>query len=143
MQYDVLIFGTPSYGEGELPGIATGVKDGSWQEFVPKLSGADMTGKTVALYGLGNQEKYPDRFASSLYALYELFTNCSATIIGDWSTEGYEYTYSKAVIDDRFVGLVIDNNYQGLLTESRLDAWLTQIKPALLEALDIKQAEAV
>jgi hypothetical protein len=30
---------------------------------------------------------------------------------------------------------VIDNNSQGLLTEERLDAWLTQVKPALLQAL--------
>ena len=140
LQYDALIMGTPSYGEGDLPGIATGVKDGSWQEFVPKLAGADMRGKTVALYGLGNQEKYPDRFASSLYMLYELFTNCGATIIGDWSTDGYEFSHSNAVVDERFVGLVIDNNSQGLLTEERLDAWLAQVKPTLLEAVEMQQA---
>ena len=141
LQYDALIFGTPSYGEGDLPGIATGVKDGSWQEFVPKMAGADLTGKFVALYGLGNQEKYPDRFASSLYQLYELFTNCGATIIGDWSTEGYEFEFSKAIVDERFVGLVIDNNSQGLLTESRLDAWVSQVKPVLLDVLEFEQAQ--
>jgi flavodoxin I len=135
LQYDALILGTPSYGEGDLPGIATGVKDGSWQEFVPKLAGADMSGKTVALYGLGNQEKYPQRFVDSLYQLYELFTHCGATIIGDWSTEGYTFEHSKAVIDERFVGLVIDHNSQGLLTEARLDAWLAEVKPALLKAV--------
>lgn len=136
LQYDALILGTPSYGEGDLPGIDTGVKDGSWQEFVPKLAGVDMTGKTVALYGLGNQEKYPQRFADSLYLLYELFRNGGATLIGDWSTEGYAFEHSKAVVDERFVGLVIDNNSQGLLTESRLDAWLAEVKPALLQAMD-------
>lgn len=143
LQYDALILGTPSYGEGDLPGIATGVKDGSWQEFVPKLAGADMTGKTIALYGLGNQEKYPERFADSLYRLYELFSCCGASIIGDWSTDGYVFTHSKAVVDGRFVGLVIDNNSQGLLTESRLDSWVEQIKPSLLQALAAEQAEAV
>ena len=132
LQYDALILGTPTYGEGRFPGIDTGVKDGSWEEFAPKLAGADMTGKTVALYGLGNQEKYPDRLADALYLLYELFSNCGATIIGDWSTEGYE----------RFVGLVIDNHLQGLLTESRLDAWVAEIKPKLLEALEVEQAAA-
>jgi flavodoxin I len=135
LQYDALIMGTPSYGEGDLPGVATGVKDGSWQEFVPRLANADMSGKIVALYGLGNQEKYPERFASSLYHLYELFSNCGATIIGDWSTDGYEFSHSSSVVDGRFVGLVIDNNSQGLLTEERLDTWLDQIKPTLLEAL--------
>lgn len=142
LQYDALILGTPSYGEGEMPGIATGVKDGSWQEFAPQFAGADFTGKVVALYGLGNQEKYPERFADGLYQLYELFTHCGATIIGDWSTEGYEFSKSKAVLDGRFVGLVIDNNSQGMLTEARLDAWVEQITPALLENLPQSVASA-
>lgn len=141
--YDSLILGTPTYGEGQFPGISTGVKEGSWEEFVPQLAGADLTGKTVALYGLGNQEKYADRFADTLFLLYEVFTHCGATTIGDWSTEGYVFEKSKAIVDDRFVGLVIDNNFQGLLTESRLDAWLEKVKPALLENIDVEISEAV
>lgn len=132
LQYDSLILGTPSYGEGLFPGISTGVKNGSWEEFVAELSGVDMTGKTIALYGLGNQEKYPDHFADALYLLYELFSNCGATIVGDWSTSDYEFIHSNAVVDGRFVGLVIDNNSQGLLTDSRLEAWLADVKPKLL-----------
>lgn len=142
LKYDALILGTPTYGEGQFPSIDTGVKDGSWAEFVPKLAGADMTGKTVALYGLGNQEKYPDRFADALFQLYELFTHCGATIIGDWSTDGYVFTDSKAVVDGRFVGLTIDNHSQGLLTESRLDDWLAAIKPGLTAALSEEPAVA-
>lgn len=135
LRYDALILGTPSYGDGDLPGIATGVKDGSWQEFVPKLAGANMTGKTVALYGLGNQEKYPERFVDSLYLLFDLFRKCGATLIGDWSTDGYAFKESKAEVDGRFVGLAIDNHSQGLLTEARLDAWVAEIKPRLVQAL--------
>lgn len=143
LQYDALILGTPTYGEGRLPGIDTGVKNGSWEEFLPSLAGVDMTGKVVALYGLGDQGKYPERFADALYLLYEVFTQCGATIVGGWGIEGYEFTDSRAVVDGRFVGLVIDNNSQGLLTESRIDAWLTAIKPVLLhQSLDIEQAEA-
>lgn len=133
LQYDALILGTPSYGEGQLPGIETGVKDGSWEEFVPEFDGVDMTGKTVALYGLGNQEKYPERFADSLYKLYELFTFCGATIIGDWPIDDYHFEKSKSVVDGRFVGLVVDNNSQGLLTEERLKRWVEGITPVLLE----------
>lgn len=142
MQYDALILGTPTYAEGLLPGIDTGIKEGSWQEFMPRLAGIDMTGKIVALYGLGDQEKYPQRFADALYLLYESFMNCGATIIGDWSTEGYEFNDSRAVMDGRFVGLVIDNSSQGLLTDTRIDAWLAGIKPTLQETFDIEQAEA-
>lgn len=141
LEYDSLIMGTPSYGEGDLPGIDTGVKDGSWQEFIPQFDGVDLTGKTIALYGLGNQEKYSDRFASSLYKLYEVFSNCGATIIGDWATEGYEYEFSKAEMNGRFVGLVIDNNSQGMMTESRINDWLEQVKPVLLENVDYQTSE--
>lgn len=143
LKYDAIILGTPTYGEGQVPGISTGVKAGSWEEFLPQLEGADFSGKRIALYGLGNQDKYSDRFASSLYTLYETFKELGAEIIGDWPTDGYTFEYSKSVVDGRFVGLVIDNNSQGMLTEDRLKNWLTQITPALLEKLPTPQAVAV
>jgi flavodoxin I len=132
LKYDALILGTPSYGEGDLPGVATGVKNGSWQEFLPQLAQADLTGKRIALYGLGNQEKYPERFASSLFPLYSQLKTCGADIVGATSTEGYEFKYSKAVIDGKFIGLVLDQNYQALLSEERMDNWLAMITPLLL-----------
>lgn len=143
LSHDVLILGTPSYGEGQVPGQSTGVQAGSWEEFLPKLQGIDMAGKTVALYGLGNQEKYSERFASALRILYDVFSRAGATLIGDWSTEGYTFEHSEAVVDGRFVGLVVDNNSQGMLTETRLDAWLEAIKPQLLQGLPSDTAEAV
>lgn len=129
LQYDFLILGTPTYGHGQLPGIDTNIKAGSWQEFLPGLERTDMKGKTVALYGLGNQEKYPERFADSLFYLYEAIKNAGATIVGDWSTDGYNFDFSRAEVDGRFVGLVIDNNSQGMETEGRIDEWLQNITP--------------
>lgn len=132
LQHEALILGTPTYGEGTVPGVSTGVKNGSWEEFFVQLQDIDLSGKKVALYGLGNQEKYPQRFADGLYHLYEVICRSGATLVGQWGTEGYEFEQSKAVVDGRFVGLVIDNNSQGLLTESRLENWLENIKPQLL-----------
>ena len=136
LQYDALILGTPTYGEGTVPGIATGVKDGSWQEFMPKLAQADLSGKRIALYCLGNQDKYPDRFADALFDLYSLLKARGAQIVGGWSTEGYQFQQSRAVVDGQFVGLVIDHNNQALLSDERMDTWLAQVIPLL-------QAEAV
>ena len=104
LKYDALILGTPSYGEGDLPGVETGVKDGSWQEFLPKLMKADLSAKRIALYGLGNQDKYPERFADSLFTLYTLLKACGAQIVGPWSTEGYTFEQSKAVFDNLLIG---------------------------------------
>ena len=131
LAYDFLILGTPTYGEGVTPGIETGVKDGSWQEFFPKFSDNCLQGKKVALYGLGDQDKYTDRFANGLGQLYDKVTECGATVVGDWSTDGYEFNISTAAKGDKFVGLVLDQLNQSLLTEERLDQWLESLKPEM------------
>ena len=131
LAYDALILGTPTYGEGVTPGLATGAENGSWQEFFPKLSDNCLQGKTIALYGLGDQDKYSDRFANGLRELYDKVTSAGATTIGAWNTDGYHFDTSKAVIDNSFVGLVIDQPNQSMLTEERLELWLETIKPQL------------
>jgi len=132
LQYDALILGTPSYGLGDLPGLSTGCMEANWEEFAPYLDGADLSGKRVALFGLGNQERYADRFASSMIHLYRLFYGYGADIIGQWSTDGYKFEHSHAVIDNQFVGLALDQRTQPHLTEERLKIWLAQITPQLL-----------
>lgn len=131
LSFDFLILGTPTYGEGIAPGLDTGAENGSWQEFYPKLSENCLTGKTVALYGLGDQDKYSERFASGLWDLSSKITAAGAKTIGAWSTDGYTFEQSSAVVDDKFVGLVIDHVNQALLTDQRLDQWLEIIKPQL------------
>ena len=135
LKYDALILGTPSYGIGELPGYATGCQEANWQEFAPYLDGVDLSGKRVALFGLGHQERYADRFASSLIHLYRLFYGNGADIIGRWSTEGYQFNHSAAIINDEFVGLIVDQRSQPALTDSRIQSWLEQVRPQLLPAL--------
>ncbi|EAH9105226.1 flavodoxin, partial [Campylobacter jejuni] len=45
------------------------------------------------------------------------------------STDGYTFEASDAVVDGKFVGLALDNDNQEDQTESRIDAWVEQIKP--------------
>ena len=130
LAYDVLILGSPTYGEGELPGLSADTSTESWEEFLPSLAGADFSGKTIALYGLGDQAGYPDNFVDALGILYDAFADCGAAFVGFTSTEGYEFNRSKAVLDDQFVGLVLDEDNQKELTDARLSAWLTAIAPA-------------
>jgi flavodoxin I len=125
--YDILILGTPTYGEGLLPGLSTGNAMESWEEFLPTLAGQDFTGKKVAIYGLGNQKSYPNEFVNAMFYLYEQFAHCNATVIGAWDTEGYHFKTSKAVVDERFVGLVLDQENQKDLTADRLECWLTKL----------------
>lgn len=133
LQYDALILGTPSYGIGEIPGRSAGCLEPNWEEFLAQFESADFSGKRVALFGLGAQERYSDRFASSLLRLYEVFKGFGAEIVGSWPTDGYTFDHSAAIVDGRFVGLVIDARTQGMLTDERIDTWLETVKPLLLE----------
>lgn len=131
LAYDVLILGSPTYGEGELPGLTSGTSTESWEEFLPLLTGADFSGKTIALYGLGDQAGYPGHFVDAMGMLYDAFADCGASFIGFTSTEGYDFQQSKAVLNNEFVGLVLDEDNQKELTDGRLAAWLEQLGPSL------------
>jgi len=117
LAHDALILGTPSYGVGQIPGHSAGCLESNWEEFLAKMP-ADVTlrGQHDVLLGLG------------------------AEIIGGWPTEGYTFEQSAAVVEGRFVGLVIDQRTQGMLTDARLDAWVDQVRPLLLERLQQPQA---
>lgn len=134
LAYDALIIGTPTLGDGEVPGLESGAEGESWAEFLPQLEGADMSGKVVAIFGLGDQETYGNEFCDAMIELYDCVTSCGATVVGAWPTEGYVFEVSQAVVDGCFVGLALDNDNQADLTESRVDAWLEQVTPTLLEA---------
>jgi len=133
LQYDALILGIPSYGDGALPGRGAGCIEANWEEFLQGLGEVDLAGKRVALFGLGAQERYSDRFASSMIQLYRVLKGYGAEMVGAWSTEGYEFKHSASIVDGQFVGLVIDQRTQGMLTDQRIQAWVEQIKPLLVK----------
>ena len=128
LAYDMLILGSSTYGEGELPGLTAGTSTESWEEFLPGLAGADFSAKTIALFGLGDQEGYPDNFVDALGMLYDAFADCGAKFVGFTSTEGFSFNRSKAVTDDQFVGLVLDEDNQKEQTEVRIADWLQDIE---------------
>jgi flavodoxin I len=131
LAYNVLILGTPTYGEGLLPGLSTGNATESWEEFLPTLAGQDFSGKKVAIYGLGNQKSYPNEFVDAMFYLYEQFKQCNATLIGEWTTDGYDFKASKSVVNEQFIGLVLDQENQKDLTPDRLNAWLQMLTKVL------------
>ena len=107
LRYDALILGTPSYGVGEIPGRSAGCLETNWEEFLAQFEGRpDLSGKRIAFFGLGAQERYAERFCSSLRALHDWFKACGAEVVGAWHTEGYAFEYSAALVDGAFVGLV-------------------------------------
>src|SRR5512135_1549071 len=127
--YSHLILGTSTLGGGQLPGLSTDCMGGGWEEFLPKLKDVNFSGKTVALFGLGDQAKYPEEFVDALGLLYQFVVARGAKVVGAWPADGYDFISSKALVEDEFVGLVLDQENQKLLTDERLQAWLKQIAP--------------
>jgi len=125
--YDYLILGTPTLGEGLLPGLSAECENESWEEFLPQLEDQDFTGKTIAIYGLGDQVGYADEFVDAMMEIYDFFSEKGAKLVGTWPTEGYEFDHSEAILDEKFVGLALDLDNQQNLTEERLNNWLQSI----------------
>jgi flavodoxin I len=119
--FDLLILGIPTwyYGENQC----------DWDDFLPELEEIDFTDKLVAIYGLGDQEDYAEYFCDGMGALRDIVEAKGAILVGQWSTEGYEFEASKGLIDDdTFIGLALDEDRQPELTEERVDAWLKQLE---------------
>jgi flavodoxin I len=128
---DALILGTPTLGEGALPGLMCGLEQPSWAEFLPRLPEGALAGKVAAIFGLGDQEKYPEHFVDAIGLLYDVLTDRGARVVGRWPVDGYSFTESAAVDGDHFLGLAIDPHAQAGLTDARVDRWLADIVPEL------------
>lgn len=126
-KYQYLIIGTPTLGEGVLPGLSADCEAASWEEFLPKLADVDFTSKTVAIFGLGDQVGYSHEYVDAMRDLYEFVIARGATVVGQWPVDGYEFEHSEAVVDGKFVGLALDLDNQSSLTEQRLNGWLESI----------------
>ena len=122
--YDKIILGGSTWGDGEL--------NDDWEDKWADFCKLDLSNKTVALFGLGDQESYSDEFSSALGIIYEQVINAGAKVVGFTSTQGYYHDGSKAQIDDKFVGLIIDEDNQSDLTEERIENWVNEIKSDIL-----------
>ena len=123
-EFDKLILGGSTWGDGEL--------NDDWEDVWGNFCKLDLSNKTIALFGLGDQESYSDEFCSAMGIIYEQIVKSGAKIVGFTSTEGYYHDGSKAQINDKFVGLVIDEDNQSDLTDKRIKTWVNEIKESIL-----------
>lgn len=118
-----LILGTSTWGAGEL--------QDDWYDGLKILQGADLSGKTIAIFGCGDCSSYSDTFVGGMGELYNGIKDSGAQFIGSVETSGYTYDDSEAVIDGKFIGLPLDEINEDDKTDARIDAWITQISPDL------------
>jgi len=118
-----LILGTSTWGAGEL--------QDDWYDGLSTLKAADLSGKTIALFGCGDAESYSDTFVGGMGELYDGIKDSGANIIGAVDTDGYTFDDSTAVVDGKFVGLPLDDINEDDKTDERIDAWIEAITPSL------------
>ncbi|BAZ08685.1 flavodoxin FldA [Calothrix sp. NIES-4071] len=148
--YDYLIIGSPTWGIGKL--------QHDWEVFFPRLDYINFKGKKVAYFGLGDQVEYPYNFVDAMGILAAKITSLGGIRVGSWSTEGYYFEESKALISFKpvelsngfialvesqvthvsngvrasiqgdFVGLAIDEDNQPELSIERIRIWVAQVK---------------
>lgn len=121
--FDVLLIGSSTWGQGD--------PQRDWVDPLYEMENdaPDFSGKKVAFFGAGDQDTHGEEFVSALAKMKEVFTNLGAdTEYGYWSTEGYNYKFSAAEKEGKFLGLPIDKVNQEELTEERVEAWSAQVK---------------
>jgi flavodoxin I len=114
--------GCPTWNIGEL--------QADWEGFYNELDEIDFSGKKVAYFGAGDQIGYADNFQDAMGILAEKITSLGGTTVGQWPTDGYDFNESKAIQNDKFVGLALDEDNQPELTETRISSWVAQVKTA-------------
>ncbi len=122
--YDKIILGISTWGEGDL--------QDDWEEIWDDFCAIDFSGKTVAMFGLGDQDGYPDEFVDALGTMYEQVLSAGGTVVGATSTDDYEHDASKAEVDGSFIGLVVDEDNQDDLTDERIEKWTNSIKTSIV-----------
>ena len=120
-KYEIILIGLSTWYDGDL--------QSEWDSFYDDFKTIDFAGKTVAIFGLGDQIGYPEYFVDGIGIIADVVFKNGGNIIGFWPTEGYRFTESKALYNDNlFFGLPIDEDNQSELTQDRLEKWINKVK---------------
>ena len=120
-QYQHIILGIPTWDYGEL--------QEDWENIWDNIDAVNWAGKTVAIFGLGDQQGYPEWFQDALGYLWSKVDSLGATTIGQTSIANYHFSASKALTPDGkyFLGLALDEDSEFELSEQRIVDWCRQI----------------
>ena len=122
--YPNLILGTSTWGLGDL--------QDDWDGYLANLKGTDLSGKTIAFFGLGDSGSYPDTFVDGMGILYKAVQGKGVNIVGAVPVDSYSYDASQAEVNGQFVGLPLDEDNESDKTEGRVAAWVDQIKASFV-----------
>ncbi|MDE6171339.1 MAG: flavodoxin domain-containing protein [Duncaniella sp.] len=117
--YDVLVIGASTWGDGDLQEDMD-----TWLDGVGML---DLRDKEVAIFGCGD-ESMSDTFCNSVGKIYHRLHDAHPEFIAPFNNEGYDYNHSESDVKGMIVGLCIDNVNHDDETFSRVREWCSIIK---------------
>lgn len=126
-KYDKIIFGISTVGKETWDSEFSNT---DWAKFFPNVSKVDFSGKTVAIFGLGDHITYSRHFVNAIGVLANVLLQNGATLVGEVDPSGYEFEDSESIMDGKFVGLPIDEDFEAELTDERISNWIKSLKPA-------------
>ena len=129
-QYDFIIFGISTWDFGEI--------QEDWESKWDDIKDVDLNGKTIALFGMGDQQGYGQWFQDALGMLHDEINSQAITQLGFWPNDSnYEFEASKALTEDgkQFVGLALDEDSQYELSDERIATWVEQVMTEYAETL--------
>ena len=129
-KYDKLILGVSSLGSETWDGENN---TNQWGPIMPQIKKANLKGKKIALFGLGDHITYAAKFVDSIGHMAEILQTQNAEIVGHVSCDGYTFTDSKALKDGKFVGLPLDEDYESEKTDDRITNWVKILKKTLFD----------
>ena len=124
-KYDLMIFGISTVGKETWD---SNYSNTDWSKFFPNISKIDFTGKTVAIFGLGDHITYSSYFVNAMGMLAKDLLKNGAAVVGKVDPSGYEFDDSEAIFDGMFIGLPIDEDFEPELTDERVTNWVNSIK---------------
>jgi flavodoxin I len=119
LDYDYLIVGCPTWDIGQL--------QDDWDNQYINLDDLELSGKKVAIFGLGDQYGYPETFCDAIGILGRKFIAQGAELVGFTSTDGFEFTHSEGVDGGQFMGLALDDENESELTPEKITDWVWQL----------------
>lgn len=102
-----------------------------WYDGIKVLKNANLSGKTIALFGCGDSESYSDTFCDGMGILFEDLKDSGCTFVGAVPDSDYTYASSVATADGKFVGLALDDVNESDRTDARVSAWTEMLKADL------------
>ena len=126
-KFDKIIFGISTVGKETWD---SNYSNSDWSKFFPNISKVDYSGKTVAIFGLGDHITYSGYFVNAMGVLAKDLLKNGATIVGKVDPSSYEFDESEAIFDGMFIGLPIDEDFEPELTDERVSNWVKTLKPA-------------